>query len=165
MRALTPLRFGPKHPIAAQTYDATNDTLTKVFTFEVDAGISQIDPPGVPGTQNIVVYLENFGTIPLTSATINYVVNSGTTQSYSWSGNLAVGATDGPITIGTGTFAYGAQSIEAWTSNPNGGTDANAANDNTLENFTISADIGLVGGNIQPQENCGRGKRYLKLIC
>ena len=144
-------------------YDNTNDTLTKNFTFTLDAGISQIDPPGLPGAQNVVAHIKNFANIPLTSATIYYQVNGGTPATYSWSGNLAPNAVDGPITIGTATFSYGAQSIKAWTNSPNAGTDALATNDTTLANFNITSDIGIVGGDVNPQVNCGRGNDTLKL--
>lgn len=157
------LKIWTSSPNSATDIDATNDTLTKSFSFAVDAGISQIDPPGVPGTQNVVVYMKNFGTIPLTTATIYYKVNSGSSLTYNWTGNLAPGAVDGPITVGTETFSYGSQSIESWTFSPNGGTDANTANDNKTENFNITADIGIIGGNVFPQDNCGRSNDTLSL--
>ncbi|MCF8296180.1 MAG: lamin tail domain-containing protein [Saprospiraceae bacterium] len=145
--------------------DNTNDTLIKTFTFQVDAGISQIDPPGLPGTQNVVVHIKNFGTIPLTSATVYYQVNNGTPATYNWSGNIAAGAVQGPITVGTGTFNYGADTIKAWTDAPNGITvaDALATNDTSLIIFNITADIGIVDGIIKPQNNCGRGNDTISL--
>ena len=46
------------------------------------------DDPFVPE-----VVLENFGATALTSATINYQVNTGTIGTFAWTGSIAPGAT------------------------------------------------------------------------
>lgn len=103
----------------------------------LDAGISGItnpvdstttcDNPLVPE-----VVLENFGTTTLTSATINYQVNTGAIGTFAWTGSLAAGATTTVslplVTIPTGGAVF---TFRAFTSNPNGGTDADANNDET----------------------------------
>lgn len=104
-------------------------------TNALDAGIASItnpvdsaticDDPFAPE-----VVLENFGTNALTAVTINYQINSGTINTFSWTGSLASGATTTVtlplvnVPIGGAQFTF-----RAYTSNPNGGTDANASND------------------------------------
>jgi hypothetical protein len=103
----------------------------------LDAGISSItnpvdstticDDPFVPE-----VVLENFGTTTLTSATINYQVNTGTIATFAWAGSIAAGATATVslplVTIPGGGAVF---TFRAFTSNPNAGTDSNTANDET----------------------------------
>ncbi|WP_052597795.1 T9SS type A sorting domain-containing protein [Aureispira sp. CCB-QB1] len=103
----------------------------------LDAGISNITNPADstticddPFAPEVV--LENFGTTTLTSATINYQVNSGTINTFSWTGSLATGATQ-TVTLPTVAIPAGGAvfTFRAFTSNPNGGTDGNTANDET----------------------------------
>jgi hypothetical protein len=106
-------------------------------TNSLDAGIANItnpadstticDDPFAPE-----VILENFGTTTLTSATISYQVNTGAVSTFSWTGSLAGGATE-TVTLPLVTIPAGGAvfTFRAFTSNPNGGTDANTANDET----------------------------------
>jgi hypothetical protein len=102
-----------------------------------DAGISSISNPvdstticDNPFVPEVVV--QNFGTTILTSATINYQVNAGTIGTFAWTGSIAPGATATVslplvmIPAGGAIFTF-----RAFTSNPNGGTDANTANNET----------------------------------
>ena len=86
-------------------------------------------------SMNPTIYLTNEGTAPLTSATITYKVNGVTQKTYNWTGNLAtysVGSITGVKLFGN----VGTNTITAVVSNPNGGADANAANDATA--YTVS---------------------------
>ncbi len=63
--------------------------------FALDAGISLIiTPTGTACNTSVipVVRLENFGTSTLTTATINYDVDGGANNTFSWTGSLASGA-------------------------------------------------------------------------
>ncbi|MBL4650653.1 MAG: hypothetical protein JKY03_13060, partial [Aureispira sp.] len=103
----------------------------------LDAGISSItnpadstticDDPFAPE-----VILENFGTTTLTSATISYQVNTGAIGTFAWTGSLGAGAT-ATVTLPVVAIPAGGAvfTFRAFTSNPNGGTDANTANDET----------------------------------
>ncbi|CAA6828953.1 MAG: internalin, putative [uncultured Aureispira sp.] len=103
----------------------------------LDAGISNItnpldstticDDPFAPE-----VILQNFGTSTLTSATIRYQVNTGAISTFSWTGALGSGATE-TVTLPFVTIPPGGAifTFRAFTTNPNGGTDANTTNDET----------------------------------
>ncbi|MCK6641244.1 MAG: T9SS type A sorting domain-containing protein [Bacteroidia bacterium] len=106
-----------------------------------DAGISAVlNPNGTAcsTTFNPVVTIKNFGTNPLTSATINYRIDAGPIQVYNWTGNLATNATQN-VTLNSMTSATGTHTFSAYTLNPNGGTDANAGNDQAQSTYTVSS--------------------------
>jgi len=106
-----------------------------------DAGISAIlNPNGTAcsTTFNPVVTITNYGTNPLTSATINYRIDAGPIQVYNWTGNLATNATQN-VTLNSMTSATGTHTFSAYTLNPNSGTDANAGNDQSTSTYTVSS--------------------------
>jgi parallel beta-helix repeat protein len=97
----------------------------------VDAGVVSIDGPASPTnlqSQIATVSIKNYGTSPLTSATINWTVNGQLQIPFSWSGSLAPNQTT-PLNIGTFIPNFGYNQIVAWTSNPNGITDPMPLND------------------------------------
>lgn len=106
-------------------------------TNALDAGISAINNPADSTTIcddpfAAEVVLENFGTTTLTTATINYQINTGTINTFSWTGSLASGATTTVTLPLINIPPGGAQfTFRAYTSNPNNGTDANSTNDET----------------------------------
>jgi hypothetical protein len=81
-----------------------------------------------------VITLANSGSNVLSSATIKYVLDNGTVNSYSWSGTLAVGATTS-VTLPTIAVNSGSHSLAAYVINPNGLTDNNPANDKKVGSF------------------------------
>jgi pregnancy-associated plasma protein-A/type IX secretion system substrate protein len=106
-----------------------------------DCGISDIITPGGIPCDNILVTfipevtLTNFGSNALTSATINFKIDSlGALQTQAWSGTLAAGASTN-VTLPSMTSTTGDHLFYAWTTNPNGTTDATGANDRTQRNF------------------------------
>ena len=116
----------------------TNPPCTTVATD--DAGITLINGPIgiVCGTIiSPIIELKNFGTNTLTSVTINYQINTGTLQSYSWTGSLAQNATT-IITLPNMTSPGGLNNFTATTDLPNGNTDSNNANNSTTENYTLN---------------------------
>ncbi|MBX3103186.1 MAG: right-handed parallel beta-helix repeat-containing protein [Bacteroidetes bacterium] len=98
-----------------------------------DAGVvNWVDPvfPRCPGLNTISVTIRNFGTAPLTSATIGWSVNGVPQTPFSWTGSLATATTSGTIHIGTYTFDdFQRYHLKFWTQNPNGNPDGNTAND------------------------------------
>ena len=110
-----------------------------------DAGITTIiNPTGnVCGTSiTPQVTLKNFGTANLTSVTIRYQINTGTLATYNWSGTLAPNASVN-VTLNNATAPVGANTFTAYTQNPNGGTDGNAANNQSTSSFTVANTISL----------------------
>lgn len=110
-------------------------------TVAVDAGINAINVPenGLSSCENTFtpeVVLKNFGSTALTSCTINYHLDAATPSTFSWTGSLASGATT-TITLPGFTATAGAHTYTVFTSNPNGTTDLNTANDSKTNSFTV----------------------------
>lgn len=109
----------------------------------LDAQIMAIDTPyapASPGTQSVYASIRNLGSTTLTSATINWSVNGVTQTPYSWTGSLATGAS-ASVAIGTFNFLFGNNTIVAWTSAPNAGTDGFPVNDTASSTLFYSAPL------------------------
>lgn len=105
-----------------------------------DAGITAIISPNgfvCPGAIQPTVTLTNFGSTALTSVTVNYNLNGVGTNSQTWTGNLASGAST-TVTINAITPSAGAQTLYAWTTNPNGQSDQNTSNDQSSGTFNVA---------------------------
>jgi hypothetical protein len=117
-----------------------------------DAGIVSIDSISAkicPGSHNMVVTLENYGSTTLTSATINWKVNGTTQTAYSWTGSLASGST-ASVNIGNFTYTRGTSyNIITYTTNPNAASDLNNSNDTSKYNGTVNTLNGTytIGGS------------------
>ncbi|MFL5765097.1 MAG: T9SS type A sorting domain-containing protein [Bacteroidia bacterium] len=114
------------------------------MTPPVDAGASALS--GVPVYQcttsfTPTVTVKNFGTTTLTSCTINYKIDAGSTMTMPWTGSLASGATT-TATLPAVTATAGGHTLTTWTSAPNGGADLDAANDQTMKSFAIVSSTG-----------------------
>jgi hypothetical protein len=109
-------------------------------TLPDDAGISSIaSPVGAYCVDNFdpELTLKNFGTNTLSSVTINYDIDGGTNNNYSWSGSLAGGAS-AVITLPTIITTGGAHTFNAYTSAPNGNSDSAPGNDGGSTNYTAT---------------------------
>ncbi|MEP7171184.1 MAG: hypothetical protein ABI855_17580, partial [Bacteroidota bacterium] len=99
-----------------------------------DAGITDIaSSVQCAANMNVspVVTLHNFAISPLASVTINYQIDAGTVQTYTWNGNLAP-FSDISVTLpGVTVAAIGTHSITSYTSMPNGVPDMDIHNDQT----------------------------------
>jgi lysyl endopeptidase len=118
--------------------------------FANDAAISAVDNVDPTycnvSTINPSVVIKNFGTNTLTSATINWTFN-GTSGSTPWTGSLATGATDN-VAVGPLTVQAGANTLNVYTSAPNGATDENPANDDKDSDFTAVLNGTMIDVNI-----------------
>ncbi len=104
----------------------------------LDAAISSINyPTGTicATTFDPEVVLINYGANTLTSVTINYDVDGGPNQTFSWTGSLTTNNTE-TVTLPSVTTTVGAHTFNASTSNPNGGTDEDMTNDATSSAFS-----------------------------
>jgi|ERR1700757_823352 len=72
--------------------------------------------------------IANPGMTTLTSCLVNYKLDAGTVNTYTWSGSLAQG-TSTVIALPSLTGTAGTHTLTVYTSMPNNGTDQNAAND------------------------------------
>jgi parallel beta-helix repeat protein len=97
-----------------------------------DAGIISLVSPIVscPGdTSNVIVALRNFGTAPITSASINWSINNITQTPFAFTGNIAASATAN-VLLGTYVFnANTSYNLAFWSTNPNSVVDSATYND------------------------------------
>ncbi|MCZ7556426.1 MAG: T9SS type A sorting domain-containing protein [Bacteroidia bacterium] len=113
---------------------------TTTVTGPNDAGIVSIDSPKdfCAGTHDVKVTLRNYGTNQLTSATINWTLNSVAQPAVNWTGlldtlNLTTRQTQ--VTLGNRSFASGVPyNIAVWTTMPNGVADTINKNDSAVVN-------------------------------
>ncbi len=116
-----------------------------------DAGISDLLGPVVPfasGNRSVQLEIKNHGSDTLKSATVHWTVNGNSQSSYSWSGNLSTGKTD-TFSVGTFNFQSGVfNTIQAWTTSPNGQTDSINWNDTIVRVDLIAGLDGVytIGG-------------------
>ena len=82
------------------------------------------------------IRLTNYGTITLTSATITYNLDGGSSTNYSWSGSLVEGEKQ-VIILPTTVIDIGNHDFNVMVSNPNGNSDLRACNDTETLNFDI----------------------------
>jgi len=128
-----------------ETRSSTMDPGADEFTPPAnDAKMASVDSPVVycgGGSSNIKATLFNQGTSTLTSVDIKWYVNSVYQGTYSWSGSLASGASTA-VTVGTYAFSTGSYNVAVRSTNPNGSTDGNTANDSA---YKLNISAGLSG--------------------
>lgn len=122
----------------------------------VDASIVEITQPSNPlalGTHDVWVELANYGTVNLTSCSIEWAVDDETQSLHSWTGNLAPGETE-LVNVGSYTFEaktpLGSYAIDAEVIVANGIDEdddlTNDAADTYYVNPSISPGTYIVGG-------------------
>lgn len=127
---------------APTTLDGFDPNAT-VPGFADDGGISAITSPATGSstcvsTVTVTATIQNYGTDNLTSATINYKLDAGPVQTQPWTGSLATGATASVSLPALTGLTVGAHTLTIYTSNPNGVTDPNTANDQQVSNFSVT---------------------------
>ncbi len=108
-------------------------------TSALDAGISTVTSPSgaICATSfSPIVTIRNFGSTALTSCTINYHIDASANQTFSWTGNIATNASAN-VTLPSMTTTAGTHTFTSSTSNPNGGSDGNANNDQSTSTFSV----------------------------
>lgn len=113
-----------------------------------DAGLVAVNGPLSPvsaGNNDVYVSIRNFGGDTLQSATIDWSVNGVAQPTYNYTGNLPTADIQDSLMIGTYNFASGPAVIKAWTSAPNGQTDAMHSNDTTQRSVVTCS--GALSGN------------------
>ncbi|WP_338731962.1 M43 family zinc metalloprotease [Mangrovimonas cancribranchiae] len=114
---------------------ASSNVCTPAMVYDLDsrATIESLNMDKCEFTITPVVRVYNNGNNTLTSATINYDIDGGTNNTISWTGNLVnYGDFDmvnlPEIALGSGDYTFNVS-----TSNPNGASDMNPANDADAE--------------------------------
>ncbi len=133
--------YGMGHQPSLYVYDQINsfnylDSNATSYAMN-DAGISNIASPfeevcGASFTP--VVTIQNKGVNNLTSAIINYQIDNGTINTYTWSGNLIRLGKD-KVTLSAQSVSAGTHTFKTYTTMPNGVTDTVPSNDGMTENF------------------------------
>lgn len=98
-------------------------------------------------TLNPSIRVANLGSNIITSAVFNYSVTGKPTQTYTWTGSLAVGATS---TINLPPIINITNGVKAFTvnlSSVNGGSDSNNSNNNNMQNFSVTGSFTLSASN------------------
>lgn len=96
----------------------------------IDAGLSNMQPIShFQGSYPVVVQIKNHGQNALVSATVLWSVDGVMQAPYLWSGNLATGASDAQVSLGSYAFGPGQHEVMAYVTAPNGGADGLAVND------------------------------------
>lgn len=110
----------------------------------LDASISSVLAP-VNGSSGCVtnvtpkVILANIGSTTITSAKVLYKMDATATQTLSWTGSLATGAST-TLTLNSYTgLSAAAHTFSVWVTAPNAGTDQNATNNSKVSTFTVTA--------------------------
>jgi parallel beta-helix repeat protein len=113
------------------------------LTANNDAGVFSIDSPRKPfasGVQPVHVTLFNNGLDTLESVQVQWTVNGVAQPPFNWTGNLLSGTQMDSVAIGNFVFVIGIPySIRAWTTLPNGMTDADVTNDTVQVNNLYAA--------------------------
>ncbi len=104
-----------------------------------DIGITEIIQPYTTvcqGDFSPEVMLKNFGDLTITSANIHYQLNSEPVETYEWTGSLATGESTN-VFLPIISPETGINSIEVFTSMPNGNDDLNPSNDGQSKEFSV----------------------------
>lgn len=119
--------------------------------FVLDAAIQAVSSPitgytSCDGTVIPQVVLRNYGAATLDSCTINYQMDAGAVQAYSWTGSLATNAITTITLPAISGLVVGLHNFLSFTSNPNGNLEQNASNDSTTTSFSIISPSPVVMG-------------------
>ena len=124
----------------------TNQTLLGSYpameTYTVDASISSSVPEIECGTYEATpsIVVSNAGTQTLTSLTINWNIDGGTSTTINWTGSLAQYQTE-VLTLTPVTVTPGAHTFNVSCTNPNNGTDENSDNNTSSFDFNVTKEF------------------------
>jgi hypothetical protein len=106
----------------------------------LDASIAAISSSAVFCSTSVVPAgnLTNAGQTTLTSCLINYKLDNGTVNTYTWTGSLATG-TSTVVTLPSLTTTSGTHTLTIYTSLPNNATDVNSGNDSKKTKVVVQA--------------------------
>jgi hypothetical protein len=130
--------MGHQQPPSSYIYTAYNFINSNASSYALnDSRISAIPSPfdeicTTAFTPSVTI--QNKGKNQLTSVTVNYQLDGGPVQTVSWTGTLNRLATAN-VTLPAQTVTVGTHTFTAYTTMPNGQTDAVPANDSYTRNF------------------------------
>ena len=103
------------------------------------AVVNVLNPMGdnCPGSITPSVVLRNRGSNNLTSATVNYRIDNGTTTTFAWTGSITPG-NSATVALPAFTSVLGAHTFKTWSTLPNGITDPSPSLDTSSIQFMVS---------------------------
>jgi hypothetical protein len=121
------------------TNQGTLESNPRLETFANDGAVSSIIPDVACGTFNVTptIIIRNAGTTTLTSLTVNWDIDSGTSTVINWNGSLAQNETEN-LTLSPITQSTGSHLLSVTSSSPNGVADENVSNDISTNSFIIT---------------------------
>ena len=114
--------------------------IVPLATNTLDAGIPYIsNPVGYYCTDSLTptIKLQNFGSDTITSCTINYQLDGGSVQNLSWTGKM-IPFQNKMINLPGMVYSAGSHTLVCYCSNPNGGTDQDSTNNQSVVVFNIT---------------------------
>ena len=107
----------------------------------LDASVASISSPTGANCGNSFtpsISLRNFGNTALTSCIINYQIDNGTVQTLNWNGNF-VSQQSAVVSLPNYTSASGSHTLTCYSSAPNGSTDVNTSNDQSITYYSVGS--------------------------
>ncbi|MDX5585260.1 MAG: secretion system protein Por, partial [Aureibaculum sp.] len=132
-------------PSSVGTNPNTLESLPLVENFAIDGSVKSSMPVVACGSTEIIptIIVRNAGNTSLTSLTINWDIDGGTSTAINWTGSLAKNETDNivlaPLSVSPGDHVFNVSS-----SNPNGVIDENTANDFYSPAFSIESPTKII---------------------
>ena len=108
---------------------------------DASVSVEQISISDCSSNATPTVRVTNWGTSTMTSATITYNVDGGTSSNYNWSGSLAEGEYE-LVALPSVTETPGAHVFNVSVSSPNGNTDLRSCNDSGNSSFDVTPSYG-----------------------
>ncbi len=133
-RMVAAITTAPNRPTTA-TSTVCNDLPS--VSLDASVNVEQVSIADCLASATPSIRVSNWGTTTLTSATINYDVDGGTSSNYNWSGSLAFGEYE-IVALPDVTGAPGNRTLNVSVSNPNGSGDSRSCNDDASMMFTVS---------------------------
>lgn len=130
--------MGHQQPPSAEMFACFGYINTEASSYKSnDAGVVEILMPideSCNTSFSPVAVIQNKGRNTLTAINVNYQIDGGTTNTYSWSGSLRT-LDKATVTLPSQNFSTGSHTLTVTTSSPNGASDPNATNDSKSEIF------------------------------
>ncbi len=123
-------QFGSSDETSFLTSDPVSYDLA-VLSMNVNDVIAQ-------GNQTISGSLKNFGTMAISSFTLNYSIDGGAPVTQAVTASVAVGATYGYNHSTPWNAAVGSHEVRVWASNLNGNADGNPLNDELMKTVSVA---------------------------
>jgi hypothetical protein len=127
--------------IGVQTLDGTYTPCAA--SVALDAGVSAIQPAGpiCDSAVALTCNITNYGSQQLTSDVLTFFIDGGAAQQVNWTGALNTFQST-TVTLPAQTLSVGSHTISITSFSPNGGNDANTANDTRGSTFNVVGSSG-----------------------